>query len=211
MRRQAMPLPMIFRGVAHRAYAVYPYRAAETEWPTMDAVFRTSLWIVVVSGASILFSLALACATPFAAMAAVAGTFLALRPAVALVVFAWLVNQAVGYLVLGYPTTWDSFAWGGAIGIAALAGLAAVIGLGSRIGNAATVLLAGFLAAFAAYELVLFAFTAVLPSGDGVFSFAVVLLIFWTNVVAIGLLLALHVAAVAAGFLSPTASVRRFA
>lgn len=165
-----------------------------------NAGWKTGLWIAIVSLASILFSLALACATPFAAMAAVAGAFLAPRPAAALVVFAWLANQAVGYLVLGYPTTWDSFAWGGAIGIAALAGVAAVIGLRNRVTDAATVLLAGFLAAFAVYELVLFAFTAVLPSGDGAFSYAVVLQIFWTNAVALGLLLAFHVVAQAAGF-----------
>lgn len=175
----------------------------------MNSDWKIGSWIAIVSGASILFSLALACATPFAAMAAVAGTFLALRPAVALIAFAWLANQAVGYLMLGYPMTWDSFAWGAAIGIAALAGLAAVIGLRKRVTGAAIVLLIGFVAAFAVYEMVLFAFKAVLPSGDGAFSYAVVLQIFWTNAVALALLLALHVVAPAIG-LGP-ASARRSA
>jgi precorrin-6A synthase len=38
---------------------------------------------------------------------------------IALVAVAWLANRTVGYLVLGYPRTWVSFAWGAPIGIAA--------------------------------------------------------------------------------------------
>lgn len=78
------------------------------------------VWITLVSVSSILFSLALACATPFAAIAAIAGIWMTARNAFVLTFAAWLANQIVGYLLLGYPTTWDSFAWGFAIGLAAM-------------------------------------------------------------------------------------------
>jgi hypothetical protein len=163
---------------------------------------KTGLWIALVAMAGIVFSLALACVTPFAAIATVAGSFLTRRAAIALTIFAWLANQAVGYLVLDYPTTWDSYAWGLAIGFAALASLAAVIALRATVQSAVVTVFVGFLAAFAAYELLLFAVTAVLPSGEGAFSFQVVLQILWTNALALVGLLALHWCAVWFGLLA---------
>jgi hypothetical protein len=85
------------------------------------------IWIAVVATSSALFSLALACATPFAAIATIAGTRMPTRLALTLTTVAWLVNQSVGYFLLGYPRTWDSFAWGAAIGLAALLAVGAVL------------------------------------------------------------------------------------
>lgn len=164
--------------------------------------WKSVLWIAIVAVASILFSLALACAMPFAAIAAVAGSFLTRRMAVALTAFAWVANQAVGYLVLDYPRTWDSYAWGAAIGLAAVASVAVVLFLRTMLRAPLVTVLAGFLAAFAIYEIVLFAATSVLPSGDGAFSLQVVLQIFWTNALALAGLLALHWCAVSVGLLA---------
>ncbi|MER9657689.1 hypothetical protein NKJ26_30315 [Mesorhizobium sp. M0152] len=94
---------------------------------------RQSVWVVLVVALSIVFSLALACATPFAAIATVAGANMSRRGALLLTSIAWLANQAVGYVFLGYPTTWDSFAWGAAIGIAAALATGAVLLLRGRI------------------------------------------------------------------------------
>jgi hypothetical protein len=160
------------------------------------------IWIALVAVSSILFSLALACVTPFAAIATVAGAKLARRDAFALTGFAWLANQAVGYLILGYPRTWDSFAWGAAIGIAALGATGVVILLRDRPGAGLPVLLAGFAAAFIVYQGLLFAATAFLPSGDGAFSAAVIWQVLWTSAVALAGLLILHRLAIAIGLLA---------
>src|SRR3954462_4631533 len=95
----------------------------------LPAAAGVAIWIALVSGSSVLFSLALACATPFAALATVSGLALRRGPALALVGTAWLANQAVGYGLLNYPRTPDSFAWGAAIGIAALAATVSVLAL----------------------------------------------------------------------------------
>lgn len=161
-----------------------------------------ALWAGIVAGASILFSLALACATPFAAIATVTGANMRPRAAFAVTGFAWLANQAVGYLVLGYPTTWDSFAWGAAIGVAALGAVAGVLAVRRRTSSGIAALLAGFVLAFFVYEAVLYSVTAFLPSGDEAFSLAVVMDIFWTNVLGLAGLLALHRLAVAVGMVA---------
>jgi hypothetical protein len=162
----------------------------------------TALWTAIVAGSSVLFSLALACATPFAAIAALAGTKMRPRAALALTGFAWLANQAVGYLVLGYPRTWDSFAWGAAIGLAALLATAAALALRERLRSAVITIACGFVAAFLVYETVLFSASAVLPSGDEAFSLAVVAEILRINVLALAGLLILERLAVATGLLA---------
>lgn len=136
--------------------------------------FRILFCIVLVTGASALASLALACATPFAAYAVVACAVLPLPPALAVVAAAWLVNQAIGFCLLGYPFDANTVLWGFAIGAAALAATAAsavVLRWLSRSGYAAAVFSA-LAAAFAAYEAVLFACTPVL-GGSGAFTLAI--------------------------------------
>jgi len=76
----------------------------------------------VLTAAAILFSFAFACATPFPALTALAALHLRRSDALALTGIAWVANQAIGYGLLGYPQTWDSFAWGGVIGVSAFAG-----------------------------------------------------------------------------------------
>lgn len=93
---------------------------------------RRSLWIGAGDVSSIGFRFVLACATPFAALATLAALKMSRRDLFTLVSAAWLANQFIGYGFLAYPETWDSFAWGGAIGIAAF--LAACVALWSHPG-----------------------------------------------------------------------------
>ena len=160
------------------------------------------LWVALVAVSSIVFSLALACATPFAAIAAVAATRMRRRDAFSLVAVTWFSNQAVGYLVLGYPRTWDSFAWGGAIGLAA--GLATFAAMAATLRLRVTLLplATPFLAAFLSYEVVLFAMTAILPSGAAAFSIASVCKILAINLSALAVLLILHRLAAAIGLIA---------
>jgi hypothetical protein len=168
-----------------------------------NSAMKRSLWIALLATGSIGFSFALACATPFAALATLAAINMPRRDLLSLVGVAWLANQAIGYGVLGYPQTLDSFAWGGAIGIAAALAAAIAVAVAARVarlGSAGTISTA-FLAAFAVYELALYAVSFVLPTGAEAFSLPVVWRIFYVNVIALVGLLVLHRLALAAGLI----------
>ena len=158
---------------------------------------RTSVWIAFVTGSSVVFSLALACATPFPALATVAGIWMSRRDALTLVGVAWLVNQSIGYLVLGYPQTWDSFAWGGAIGIAAALAALVVTECARRLGATFKIIALAFVTAFAVYEATLVAATTILPSSMEAFSLSVVSWIFCVNLLALAGLVGMYRAAIA--------------
>ncbi len=131
--------------------------------------------LALLVGACGLASFAFACATPFAAFAVVAAAMLPLRPALLIVGAAWLVNQAIGFGVHGYPADAHTVTWGIVIGVAALfatATSAVVLRALPRAGNIVA-LVAAWLAAFAAYEIVLLAATAFL-GGTGDFTAAIV-------------------------------------
>jgi len=158
-----------------------------------NELFRRAGWITLLTLATILGSFVFACATPFAALAALAALFLPRRDAFVLIGINWLANQMIGYGFLHYPQTWDSFAWGAAIGIAALVATEAGLGgesLGRRFGLASAAVMT-FAISFAAYEFALFAATAVLPVGGG-FAPAVMLYVLEVNGVAFAGLLILQ-------------------
>lgn len=152
-------------------------------------------WVTVIAGASVALSLLFACVTPFVALAAVSAVVLPRKMAIMAVLFAWLANQTVGYLMLGYPQTFDSFAWGLTIGVAAFASLVASLGVLRLKASLAATMAAAFIAGFVAYEAVLFAATVALPSGDGAFSAAVVAEVLLINSLAVIGLICLYIGA----------------
>ena len=120
--------------------------------------------LVVISAVS---SWEFACITPFVAFAVAAGYALPARVAVLTVMAIWLVNQAIGFGVIGYPWTVDTILWGSANGTAAL--LAAVLACATlRLGlrNNVTAIGAAFVSAFGAYEGGLFVVTFALGGQD---------------------------------------------
>ncbi len=130
--------------------------------------------LALLTAACALASFPFACATPFAAFAVVAAAMLPMRPALLIVTAAWIVNQAIGFGALGYPLNADTILWGLAIWLAALIATATsvlVLRALPRTGSPAVLSLA-LVAAYAAYEVVLFAFTPFL-GGAGVFTLAV--------------------------------------
>lgn len=157
----------------------------------------TGLWIALIAALSIGGSLAFACAAPLAAVAALAGTKMKRGEGVALVAVAWLSNQIVGYGLLNYPMTADSFAWGAAIGVASIVAFFGARAISGTAGASALALASAFLAAFAVYELALYGAGLVLGSSDEAFSAAVVERILLINLVSFAGLLLLHRAAVA--------------
>ena len=129
----------------------------------------------LLTAACALASFAFACATPFAAFAVVAAAMLPLPAALVVMAAAWIVNQAIGFGALGYPHDANTVLWGFAIGAAALIATAAsklVLRSLPRAGSPATLGLA-LVGAYAAYEVVLFAFTPAL-GGAGAFILAIV-------------------------------------
>ena len=165
-------------------------------FPSRPSGPATWLWIMLIGIASILLSRAFACAMPFAALATLSAFTLRGREAFALITFGWFSNQLVGFALLHYPWTPSTLAWGIAIGAAALAGLIAAREMARRMPLLLWVSIPLVLiAAFMAYELVLYASTSLLPAGPGAFAAPVVLRIFAINATAIGLLLAVHCAA----------------
>jgi hypothetical protein len=130
-------------------------------------------WVTLLAAAALLSSVTFACVTPFAAFALLTAATLRLPRALAVMAALWLVNQALGFCALGYPLDAPTLAWGGAIGIAALAGTAAA-GMLLRLRNFGLARLAGaFAAAFIVYEAVLF-LTALVLGGAENFSLGIV-------------------------------------
>jgi len=147
-----------------------PNRIAPVE-PRLAPLFCFALLTVGCA----LASFALACATPFAAYAVVAGAMLPLPAALMVVTAAWLVNQAIGFGVLGYPHDTNTLLWGLAIGVAALAATVASKAVLRILPRAATpvALVLALAGAYAAYEILLFAVTPAL-GGAGAFTVAII-------------------------------------
>lgn len=85
----------------------------------------STLWILLLTVASTVTTLALACATPFPALAALAAMHMRRRDGVALIGASWVASQAVGFCVLNYPRDVRTIAWGLAIGLSAVAAVLA--------------------------------------------------------------------------------------
>jgi hypothetical protein len=138
----------------------------------IDTRRASLLCFALLTVASCLASLALACATPFAAFAVIAAAMLPLRPALVVVAGSWLVNQGIGFCALHYPIDVTTMAWGMVIGAAALVATLAASGV-LRAWRTPLALGAAFVAAYTAYELTLLAATPLL-GGAGSFTVAIV-------------------------------------
>ena len=167
------------------------------------APWRHGLWLAMLVGASVAFTLGLACAVPLAAFAAAAALTLSRWDALVLVVAVWLANQLVGFLVLDYPWSAATFAWGVALGaVAVLATLAGqqivrrATGTGRAVGYTVT-----FLVAFAVYEAALYAISATLLGGTEIYTVAIQGRIFLIDAGAFAALLVLHRLAISVGLI----------
>ena len=143
----------------------------------------------LLAAAATLFSLAFACAAPFAALAALAARYQAPREALLSIGLAWIANQAIGYGLLDYPHDANSYGWGLAIGIAALAGGYAAVLVNARL-QSWLALPAGFVAAFAAYQALLWLGGQALADSDGAFSLAILTEVLRANLIGFAVLLA---------------------
>lgn len=123
---------------------------------TLSTRGASLLWIVLLTSASLATTLALACATPFAALAALAAVHMRRRDGIALMLLAWLASQLVGFLVLHYPHDVKTLCWGAGLGTAAIgAMLGAALSLRWTATTPVAVRLAvAYLAGFVAFKAV---------------------------------------------------------
>jgi hypothetical protein len=149
-------------------------------------------WLALIAAASVAFSLAFACAAPLAAVAALCALRFPARMGALAVAGAWAANQAVGYGVLGYPVEAASLAWGGALGLAALAAFAAARALSQRASPGLMTALVAFAAALGADQLALYAASFALPAGAEAFSAATIAYVAQVNGLAFALFLCLQ-------------------
>jgi hypothetical protein len=138
------------------------------------------------------------------AAAVIAAMTLTPRGALLCTVVVWLANQAVGFGVLHYPWAAPTFAWGLAIGGAAVVGTVAaqwsVRCLGAFRAPVQTV--AAFAAAFAVHQLTLYAIAVSLLGGTGAFATRIIGQVFLVNAVTLVGLVGLHQLVVVAGSFS---------
>lgn len=141
-----------------------------------------NVWAGILATASVGGSLLLACMFPFAAIAALLAATLPFRKAMLWMGGAWLANQLVGYLILGYPQTANSFGHGLAIGATALATVFVARKVFDWRGDTSLVSTAmAFGAGFVAYEALLL-FAALFLGGVASFAPSIVWMIFVNDV-----------------------------
>lgn len=130
----------------------------------MDRRHASTLWIMLLTLASVATSFALACTAPVSALAALAAVHMRRRDGVALALAAWAANQAIGFVFLHYPHDPQTLAWGLGLGTAAagsaFGAYAALARL--RLESVAAKLAAAYVAAFVAGKLVTLAWAALL-------------------------------------------------
>ncbi|MBN8913135.1 MAG: hypothetical protein J0H65_13985 [Rhizobiales bacterium] len=172
---------------------------------TSDAT-GSGLWIALIAGLTVIGSFALACVAPMAAVAALAALTLRRTQGLLLVLVAWVVNQAVGFVLLSYPHTTDTYAWGAAIGVASVLGYVAATAVAPRAKSTLVATLVAFVAAFIVYQAALYAFGVATSYAGDSFSLSVVGEVLSINAVAYVGFLLIHRAAVALSLVKPAAS-----
>ena len=160
-----------------------------------------ALLVIATTGSSVVF----ACAVPFAAFGVLAAMTLSRADALRITVVLWLTNQAVGYLLLGYPRTVNSVAWGLILGGVAIVSLLVAQRIASTLRTAPAVLcaLAAFGGSFLVYEALLYVFAVGGLGGTSSFAPAIVGRIVAVNAVALGGLFGLYRLGVVLGVSRP--------
>lgn len=141
---------------------------------------------------SIGFSLLFACATPFAALAALSAMTLSRNDGLAAVSLTWMINQLIGYGILGYPADPMTMAWGVAILLSAVAALVAAWYALALLAKPLVRAIAAIMTALVAQQLTIYAASLILTSHPSAFSSAVLWQIAWTNLLGFVVLLSLH-------------------
>ncbi|HXM04771.1 MAG TPA: hypothetical protein VN939_19310 [Chthoniobacterales bacterium] len=163
---------------------------------------REFIWLILLLLSSLVFTLGFACAAPLAAFGAIAAVAFSRRDALILCGAVWLVSQVVGYTILAYPWNVTSVSWGLVLG-----GATIIASLASRwiYRHSKTPylfrLIAAFIAAFAVFQMSLYAVALFVLGGVQDFTADIVIRILAINGAAFVGLMALHGLAVTVGFI----------
>jgi hypothetical protein len=159
-----------------------------------------AFWTVLIVASGTCLSPFFACVTPFAALATLAALKLTRYGAIVVVCLVWLANQVIGYTLLHYPWTWNSPAWGLAIGASAGLAILAARAL-STTQPAPLAVSLPFMAGFAVFEFGLYIAKFLLPGSNGAFNASVVWHVFLINAVALCGLMAIEQVTIISGLL----------
>ena len=113
------------------------------------------LWIMLLTGAATLGTWAVACATPFAALATLAALRMRARDGLALILLSWAMGQGIGFGLLHYPHDRTTILWGAVLGLAAVAGTVAARSAANVARDDVVRLPVAFLAALSANKAVI--------------------------------------------------------
>jgi hypothetical protein len=130
--------------------------------PLTPSIAAGPAWAVTLGVAAIAGTLASACAMPFVALSTLAAVTMPRRQALAAVTLMWLSNQLLGFTLLGFPHTQQTFGWGLVLGLSSLAALMVARRLTVGREQGPVRLLGTLAAAFLCYEAGIFAFADLL-------------------------------------------------
>jgi hypothetical protein len=131
-----------------------------------------NLWIGLMTIASTVTTLALACATPFPALAALAAVHVRRTEGLLLIGAAWVASQLVGFCVLDYPMSSSNIAWSVALGLAAVGSLIVAQFSISKLGGSHVItrLVVAYVAAYVGFKLVVLGWSFALDDSWAAFS-----------------------------------------
>lgn len=144
----------------------------------------TAIWTALIAGLTVVGSYGYACAAPLAAVAAIAALTLDRTNGLILIGLAWIINQAVGFLLLSYPHTADTYLWGAAIGAGAFAGFLAARAVSRTFAHPLIGWAVAFLTAFVFYQLGMYFGALVFTDPASAFTTEIVNEVFVINAVA---------------------------
>jgi hypothetical protein len=170
----------------------------------------STLWIVLLTVASTVTALVLACATPYPALAALAALHMRQRDGLILMLLSWFVSRAVGVALLGDPHSFQTLLWAADLLTAALGSALATYAVLARLGSASfpVRLVAGYVAAFIAFKLVALVWALFLGGIETAYTLEVLVRQFARNGAILFGLLALYHLLVRIGLPSAPAAAR---
>lgn len=134
--------------------------------------FARYSWVGLMTAASGAASLALACATPFPALAALAAMHVRRTDGLMLIGAAWVVSQIVGFGIKGYPLDGHALLWPVAMACAGAGSLFAAEAVTRGLAKVNPVLRLGlaYVAAYAGFKLVVLVGVNLFDHGWAAFS-----------------------------------------
>lgn len=84
------------------------------------AIAHNRLWFFLLTALGSASNVVYTCTVPLVGFAAIAGSTLSRNKAITMVLTMWLINQILGFTIHQYPLTFNTFVWGGVLGLGAL-------------------------------------------------------------------------------------------